>query len=407
LAGYTYEALTPEGTVTRGSADALGEPELEQQLRQRGLYLIRASSGEAPEARETAPPVRSRPRGRVRHVDLLAFTEYLHGATQAGLPVLTTLADLESQLESKTLRAATGEIRESMATDGSSLSEALAEHPTIFNRLYIATVEAGETSGQLDYALGQLVDYLEWQREISLQIRQATLYPIIVLLVMAMLVTVLVVFVYPRLLPIFTGFAIDLPLPTRIVMAFGDFAQKRWAWVAAAAAAATVGWRAAAATEKGRMALDSFRLRLPIFGTLFHQLEMARVVTYMGLFYRTGVDLLRGMALLEQMIGNRRIARALATARTDVSGGESLAAAFAATGLFPQIVIRTFALGETTGRLEESLDRARTYYAREVPAAVRRMLGILQPLLIVVLGGILALVALSIFLPLVGIYQSL
>lgn len=407
MAGYTYEALTPEGTVTRGSADALGEPELEQQLRQRGLYLIRASSGEAPEARETAPPVRSRPRGRVRHVDLLAFTEYLHGATQAGLPVLTTLADLESQLESRTLRAATGEIREAMATDGSSLSEALAEHPNIFNRLYIATVEAGETSGQLDYALGQLVDYLEWQREISLQIRQATLYPIIVLLVMAMLVTVLVVFVYPRLLPIFTGFAIDLPLPTRIVMAFGDFAQKRWAWVVAAAAAAAVGWRAAAATEKGRMALDSFRLRLPIFGTLFHQLEMARVVTYMGLFYRTGVDLLRGMGLLEQMIGNRRIARALATARTDVAGGESLAAAFAATGLFPQIVIRTFALGETTGRLEESLDRARTYYAREVPAAVRRMLGILQPLLIVVLGGILALVALSIFLPLVGIYQSL
>jgi type II secretory pathway component PulF len=131
------------------------------------------------------------------------------------------------------------------------------------------------------------------------------------------------------------------------------------------------------------------------------------VVTYMGLFYRTGVDLLRGMGLLEQMIANRRISRALATARADVSAGESMAAAFSASGLFPQIVVRSFALGETTGRLDESLERARAYYAREVPAAVRRMLGVLQPLLIVVLGSILGLVALSIFLPLVGIYQSL
>jgi type II secretory pathway component PulF len=224
---------------------------------------------------------------------------------------------------------------------------------------------------------------------------------------MFLLVAVLVTFVYPRLLPIFTGFGIDLPLPTRMVMGFGDFAQKQWLWVLIGSMGMFAGWRIAAATERGRLYIDNIKLRVPVFGPLFHQLEMARVVTYMGLFYRTGVDLLRGMDLLEQMIGNRRIARAIAAARVDVAGGESIAGAFAVTGLFPQIVIRSFALGETTGRLDESLERARGFYAREVPAAVRRMLGVLQPLLIVVLGGILAIVALSIFLPLVGIYQSI
>jgi type II secretory pathway component PulF len=407
LAGFTYEALTQEGTVTRGSADAVGEPELERQLRQRGLYLIRASTGDAAEPGVIPAPARKRSDGRARHVDLLAFTEYLYGSSQAGIPLVTTLGDLETQLESKLLRAVTAEVRHAMATEGSTLSEALAEHPRIFSRLYVATVEAGETTGQLDYALGQLVDYLEWQREITLQIRQATLYPVIVLCVMFLLVAVLVTFVYPRLLPIFTGFGIDLPLPTRMVMGFGDFAQRQWLWVLIGSMGMFAGWRIAAATERGRLYIDNIKLRVPVFGPLFHQLEMARVVTYMGLFYRTGVDLLRGMDLLEQMIGNRRIARAIAAARVDVAGGESIAGAFAVTGLFPQIVIRSFALGETTGRLDESLERARGFYAREVPAAVRRMLGVLQPLLIVVLGGILAIVALSIFLPLVGIYQSI
>jgi type IV pilus assembly protein PilC len=165
-------------------------------------------------------------------------------------------------------------------------------------------------------------------------------------------------------------------------------------------------WRLYGRTTVGRLRIDTLKLKMPIFGRLNHELEMARLVTYMGLFYRTGVDLLRGLALLEQMMTNARIARAVGQARAEIAGGDSIAHALASTKLFPTVVIRSFALGESTGKLDESLERARVYYAREVPAAVRRMLTALQPVLIVFLGGILGLVAMSIFLPILEIYKS-
>jgi type II secretory pathway component PulF len=405
---YAYEALTDQGTVTRGEATASSELELEGQLRRQGHYLIRAEpragdggSGGAP------PPQPHRTDGAVPRNDLLAFTEYLWGATQAGIPILTTLSDLELQLESRRMRQITAELRAAMAEEGKTLSEAMADHPRAFSRLYISTVEAGEATGQMDYALRQLVDYLEWHREITLQVRQATTYPIIVLLVMGALVALLVVFVYPRLLPIFQGFGVDLPWPTRMVMATGELLRTRWSWMLAGVAAAVGGWILIGRTATGRMRIDTLKLRMPVFGALIQEIEMARLVTYMGLFYRTGVDLLRALTLLEQMMGNARVAAAVRTARTEIAGGDSIAHALASTGLFPTVVIRSFALGEATGKLDESLERARVYYDREVPAAVRRMVTALQPLLIVVLGGVLGVVAMSIFLPILQIYQNI
>jgi type II secretory pathway component PulF len=403
---FAYEALTERGTIERGEAGASSETELENRLRELGHYLIRAEPRDADG--DAAAPERSARRtdGTVKRGDLIAFTEYLWASTQAGIPILTTLGDIELQLDSATMRAITAELRTAMAEEGKTLSEAMAEHPKAFSRLYVATVEAGETTGQLDYAIQQLVDYLEWNREITLQIRQATLYPIIVLCVMAGLLTLLVTFVYPRLLPVFEGFDVALPWPTRVVMGVGEFVRKDWYVALGGITAFALAWRTYGKTASGRLRIDTYKLKMPVFGRLYHDLEMARLVTYMGLFYRTGVDLLRGLALLEQMMTNTRVARAVGHARAEISGGESIAHALAATKLFPTVVIRSFALGEATGKLDESLERARLYYAREVPASVRRMLTALQPLLIVFLGGVIALVAMSIFLPIIRIYQS-
>jgi len=402
---FAYEALTEEGTIERGQTGAASETELESRLREQGQYLIRAEPREEGDA-PAAAAARKRTDGKVNRKDMLAFTEYLWGSTQAGIPILTTLADIELQLDSQLMRTITAELRESMAEEGKTLSEAMAEHPKAFSRLYITTVEAGETTGQLDYAVQQLVDYLEWNREITLQIRQATMYPIIVLCAMGGLVMLLVTVVYPRLLPVFEGFDVELPWPTRVVMGTGNFLRADWPFVLGGVVAFALLWRLYGRTERGRLRIDTFKLKMPVFGRLMHELEMARLVTYMGLFYRTGVDLLRGLALLEQMMTNQRVARAVGQARAEISGGDSIAHALAQTKLFPTVVIRSFALGEATGKLDESLDRARMYYAREVPASVRRMLTALQPVLIVFLGGIIALVALSIFVPIIRVYES-
>lgn len=408
---YLYQALTNTGTVEKGRLSAHSEEALESLLRDRGHYLISASPTEAPTPEEEAEAARlSIPRARdarVARKELLAFTEYLWGSAQAGLPILTTLEDVEYQIDSKPLRSIIETIRLTMLEEGKSLSEAMAEYPKAFPQLYVGTIQAGETTGQLDYVLGQLVDYLEWQQEIGIQVRQATLYPAIVFFLMIALIVLLVAYVYPRLTPIFNGYNVELPLPTQIILGSGEFARDNWPFALIVISTTIFGLMLFNRTPGGRLLLDSWKLRIPIFGKLFHEMEMARVVTYMALFYRTGIDLLRGMELLEGIIKNAKVSRAIRHARKDIAGGSSVAQAMTETGLFPRIVVRSFAMGESTGKLDESLERARIYYAREVPAAVKRMLGALQPMLIIVIGGIVALVALSIFLPVVQIYQNL
>jgi type IV pilus assembly protein PilC len=403
---YSYEALTEAGSVEHGEMDAESETELESALRSQGQFLIRASPREAKPGARQGDRKRRITDGSVPRKELLAFTEYLWGSAQAGIPILTTLEDVELQLESKRLRRIVAQMREAMVEDGKSLSESMAEHPKAFPALYVGTVQAGETTGQLDYVLGQLVDYLQWQQEINVQIRQATLYPIIVITVMLGLVALLLLYVYPRLEPIFTGYAIELPVPTRAVLATGDFLQTRGLMLVGGIVGVIAGWFLIGRTRRGRYAIDTIKLRMPIFGRLIHELEMARVVTYMGLFYRTGIDLLRGLSLTEQIVGNVRVVEAIGRARVAISGGDSIAHAFAETRLFPAVVVRSFAMGEATGKLDESLERARVYYAREVPAAVRRMLAALQPLLIIVIGAVIATIALSIFLPIMRIYEA-
>ena len=148
-------------------------------------------------------------------------------------------------------------------------------------------------------------------------------------------------------------------------------------------------------------------LKLPVFGPLIHQINMARFVTYLALFYRTGVELLHGLELVEKMMNNKVVADAVREAREDVAQGENLATAFSGSGLFPTVVTRSIALGEKTGSLDDALGRAKAYFDREVPAAVNRMLTALQPMLVVLMGGLIVIIALSIFLPILTIYQSL
>jgi type II secretory pathway component PulF len=399
---YAFEALTRGGTTERGRLAAADEAELAERLRGEGSFLVHA------EVASRAPPAGRRLKdAKLGREDLVAFTEYLAGSAQVGIPLLTSLRDMQRRLESKRLRAITGQVIESMSEYGASLADALSEHPKAFSKLYVGTVAAGQASGHLDYALRQLADYLDWQREITVQVRQALLYPIILVLVVIGLMSTLVMFVYPRILPVVTGYGVELPLATRVVSGTADFLNAYWPLVLGGAGAVVGLVVLIRRSRRGRLALDTFALRLPIFGPLLRRINMARVVTYFSLFYRTGVELILSLTLVEEMLENRRVSSAVATVRERVVHGEAMATAFAADPIFPPEVVRAVALGEATGTLDEALGRVRIYYAREVPAAVKRMLTALQPLLIIGLGALILFVALSIIMPIVSIYENL
>lgn len=398
---YWYKTLTNAGVVEEGWMTVPDEHELEERLRAGGSYLVEAAQKSRPKAVTTLTD------GKIERKSLVALMEYLAGSVQVGMPILTTLTDVETRLDSKKLRKIVVEMRHALSEEGKSLSEAMAEHPQAFPELYIVTIEAGETSGRLDFVLAQLVEYLDWQQGITGQVQQATMYPLILLAAVGGLILVLVMFVFPRILPVLLSRTTVLPLPTRIVMTVSQFLRAHYILVFGFAAGILPAYRFARRTKRGGRTLDLLALRLPVFGELMRQVNMARMVTYLGLFYRSGVNLIFALTLVERLITNRLLSEAIAQARVDIEGGNTMAAAFSKNPLFSPVVIRSVALGETTGRLDESLARAAAYYAREVPAAVRRLITALQPALILLMGGVVLLVALAMILPILSIYNQI
>lgn len=395
---YWYKALTGSGTVEEGWISAPSEIVVEEQLRQKGAFLINAK------ARTRTKRVTD---GSVDRKELLAFLEYMAGSFTAGLPLLTTLDDVPRRLRSAKLKAIVAEVRYAVAEEGKSLSDAMGEHPKAFPQLFTSTIQAGEASGQLAFSLQQLVDYLDWQEGITASMRQATMYPIVVLVAVTLLVTGLVGFVFPRILPILRLRQVDLPLPTVIIMTTSDFLRHNVVYLLVGIAALVVTVVMMRRRERGRLIVDAAILKIPILGELLLEVSMARVVTYLGLFYRTGVDLLQSLLLVENMATNKVVAGVVREAREQIIGGETIANAFGRSPLVPLVVMRSLALGESTGRLDEALDRAKLYYSREIPAAVRRVITLIQPIMIVVLGGVVLLVALAIMLPILNIYNTI
>jgi len=288
-----------------------------------------------------------------------------------------------------------------------SLSAAMAKHPIAFPELCIGTIRAGEASGELGYALRQLVEYMDWQESISSQLRQATMYPIVVVVAVTLLVIGLIGFVFPKILPLLKSQKAQLPLPTRVILAASNIVRGDWLAVLITFNAIVLTVYFIRRTGRGRLFFDSLNLKLPIFGALIRDVNMARVVTYLSLFYRTGVDLVLSLSIVERIIGNRAVALAVANAREQVTQGVTIAAALGQSPLFPTVVLRAVALGEATGNLDQALARTKDYYSREIPASVRRMITLLQPALIAMIGGVILTVALAIVLPILNIYNSI
>ena len=395
---FWYQAVTGSGSVEEGFITAPSEIQVEEELRKQGAFLIKTR-------------VRSRQKrvtdGKVDSKELLAFLEFLAGSFTAGIPLLTILDDVPRRLRSPKLKAIVGEVRTAVSDEGKSLSEAMARHPRAFPQLFIATIQAGEASGQLAFSLEQLVEYMDWQENISASVRQATMYPIVVLGAVSLLVIGLVGFAFPRLIPILQMRDVELPLPTRIIMTSSLLIRDQWMVLLLALIAVVVAVVLIRRNERGRYLMDAAILRIPVVGQFVVEVNMARVVTYLSLFYRTGVDLLQSLQLVEQMTTNQAVGQIVREARERIAGGETIAGAFGHSPLVPVIVMRSLALGESTGQLDQALERAKMYYNREIPAAVRRVVTLIQPAMIVILGGVILLVALAIMLPILNIYNTI
>ncbi|GBD31279.1 Putative type II secretion system protein F [bacterium HR33] len=394
---YSYQALTQSGSLTRGVMQAESEEELAARLREQGQYLVRARKTRRAKVYSDGP---------ISDQDLTHVVEYLATSLEAGIPLLQVLTDLENRLPRRRIRKIVAEIRTALL-HGEGLSDAMAHYPKAFSKLVVSTVKAGETTGRLDFALRQLLAYLDWVQEIRVLIRQATTYPAIVVTGLIVLLVTLMTVLFPKILPVLESFQVTLPLPTRMTIGAARFLERHWAALVAGLVGLGALFWVAARTTPGRKLIDSALLRLPVIGPVVLDINMARLVTYLSLCYATGVGVLGGLRLIEEMIGNSVLARAVTRARVAIERGASIAQAFVEQNVFPTIVTRSLALGESTGRLDEALQRVKLYYDRELPARVRRLLSLLNPALVVILGAVILIVGLAIILPIMNIYQSL
>jgi type II secretory pathway component PulF len=290
---------------------------------------------------------------------------------------------------------------------GSTLSDALAERPREFPRLVQALVRAGESTGQLDRILLDLVKHLEWREDLRRQVKSAATYPLIVVLGVVGLLVIVMGYVLPAFLEIFLDLGVALPLSTRALIALQGFLSQWWAALLGGSAALAIAAFAAGRTAQGRRQLHAAILRAPLFGRLVLMVEASRFAHNLGVLYAAGLPIMASLEMVRGIVQNQRVAEVVEDVGERVARGEGLADALGRHELMPAIVLRMVSIGEASGKLDEALERAATYYDREVPEIIARALALFNTGALFFLGGTIVVVVLSIFVPLYSMLGSL
>jgi len=324
---------------------------------------------------------------------------------RGGLPLITALNALIDQVGNETLSAVFTDVREKI-NEGASLAEALEGHTKVFSSLYVSMVRAGESSGALDIVLERLAEFLESQEELRGKILSALIYPFVMLIVGSAVVLFMVTYVIPQVRVIFEETQQALPLPTTILLATTGF-LRHWGW--AVLIAAGIGYyffRRYINTDEGRKRWDRFRITVPIFGNLSLVIATSRFARTLSTLLSSGVPLIRGLDIVEHVMGNVLLADAIRDARNAIAEGADFAGPLKTSGLFPPIVVHMVAVGEKTGELENMLSHLANAYDTEVEIRIRALTSLLEPVLLLVMGVVIGFVVVSVLLPIFQMTQG-
>ena len=422
---YTYIALDSRGQESTGLVEASSTNEAIGQLRQAGYFPTNVSEegiGAAVAAKttrqKTKTPRAERKAGSMNIVlfqrktikpkVLMIFTRQLATLIDAGLPLLRGLNVLAKQERDTVLKNTINRLGDSVQ-GGSTFSEALAQHPRLFNELYVNMVRAGELGGVLEIVLTRLAEFQEKAQKVKNKVLAAMVYPIIVLILALAIMTFLMIFIVPRFEAIFHDMLGDKPLPaiTRFVIGISGFMQNQWAILLGLLVAIIVAYKLIARTRGGRAVLDQIKLRAPLFGDLIRKTAISRFSRTLGTLVTSGVPILQALTITRETAGNLVIARAISQVHDSVKEGESIVQPLEASGAFPPMVISMIDVGEETGQLPEMLLKIAEVYDDEVDNSVAALTSLLEPIMIVMLALIVGTIVIALFMPLIGIISGL
>ncbi|MFH1856310.1 MAG: type II secretion system F family protein [Candidatus Omnitrophota bacterium] len=330
--------------------------------------------------------------------DLVVFSRQLATMVSAGLPIVQSLDILSEQIENKRFRAIVSEIKNNVET-GSSLSEAMAKHSNAFSDLFVHMVSAGEASGMLDDILDRLAGYLESTSKLMKRINSALVYPIVVLIMAVVITLFMLIKVVPTFKGIFEGFGEALPVPTLILLQISDTLRHYFLIVFGIFIFVTFVVIKYINTPKGKLRFDTITLNLPIFGKLVKKIAISRFARTLSTLTKSGVSILTALDIVGKTSGNKVIEIAVQNVRESIKEGESIASPLAKAGIFPPLVVRMISVGEQTGSLEEMLTKISDFYDSDVTSAVEGLTSLIEPAVMVFLGGVIGSIVVALYLP--------
>jgi type IV pilus assembly protein PilC len=399
LPEYVWTGINKRGDKVSGILEGVNEAAIEQILTRQGIKVLKVKP--RPKHISEYLPFLS---PRVKLPEIVIFTRQLATMINAGVPIVQALDILRDQTGNITFKKTLREVREDVKA-GQTLSEALSKHPKIFDELTVSLTRAGETSGALDVIMNRLADYLEKIMALKRKIKGAMVYPIAVISFAIIVVMVMLVYVIPVFANMFKDAGLKLPLPTLIVINISTALRSYIHWI-------IIGFILLAfiivrirKTERGRLATDRFLLRVPVIGDLIRKASIARMCRTLSTLLGNGVPILDSIQIVARVAGNRVIERAILYAREEVSRGRGLADPVEETRVFPLIVPRMIAVGETTGALDQMLGKVADFFEDEVDRTVEALTSLLEPLFIIVLGVIIGGLLVAMYLPIFQIGQ--
>ncbi len=410
MSTYAFRAVDVAGIPSRGEVEADTKAHVTEELRQRGLIVLDVSEKREAFKLESLLDRFRRVGGR----DLAVFSRQFATLIQSGMPMLRALHTLEDQSENEVLQHAIAEVRKDIEA-GSSLAQAMERHPRVFDKLYVALVRSGESSGQLESALDRIAFQLEKLDALRRQIRSAMMYPAFVFVFAMAVLLAVVAFIVPVFVGVFEdiasstpGVSPDLPVITQFTVSLSSAITGAWFIIFPAIALAIVGFFRLKKTDVGRAVWDRAKLKIPAhIGDVIHKVALARWSRTLSGAVGAGVPLLHAIRVTGETSGNVQIEEAMDEVYDSIKEGGSIAAPITRSGLFPPMVGHMVAVGEETGQLDQMLGKIADFYEAEVDAKVKALTALIEPLMIVFVGGIVGFIVISMYMPMITVYNNI
>lgn len=395
---YRYKALNENGHTIRGTLQGVNEEDISARLESVGLdpyYFKEQKTKKLSSSTKVTPQ------------DLIVLCVQLEQLERAGVPLLDSISDIRDTVESIGMKNLLSDVYESVRS-GNMLSAALAMHPEVFDNVFVGLIAAGEKTGQLSAILSHLGAHLKWVNDVKKKIKKAMYYPLFLLLLMSGVITVMMLFVIPQLTEFLLSQNFELPIYTTALIATSNAFKEYWPIILGTPVVVVFIIKTLIRTmEPVAYLADRIKLSLPVVGSTIRKTEMAKFCRFFAITFRSGIGILDCLDVGASIIGNRIIKESVVVARRSVAEGNSLNGSFRISHQFPNLVLRMFKVGENSGNLDASLETVNFFYDKEVAEAVDSMIAVIQPMLTVVMGGIMLWISLAVFGPLYGSFSNM